>query len=70
MANGAGQPVMTPHIVCCPFAKQLLDAGVDLAMVARFLGPERLETTGSYTQADARSLEGAVQYLGADAVRR
>lgn len=66
-ARRAGLPAVTPHVLRHTFAKQVLDAGEDLATVQRLLGHERLETTAIYTQPTARDLEHAVRRLEADA---
>jgi site-specific recombinase XerD len=58
---------VTPHVLRHTFAKQVLDAGEDLATVQRLLGHERLETTAIYTHPTARDLETAVRRLEADA---
>lgn len=58
---------MTPHVLRHTFAKQVLDAGGDLATVQRLLGHERLETTAIYTQPTAHDLEAAVRRLEVDA---
>ena len=47
-------------------AKQVLDAGANLATVSRLLGHERLETTAIYTQPTAHDLEAAVRRLERD----
>lgn len=66
-ARRAGLPEVTPHVLRHTFAKQVLDAGEDLATVQRLLGHERLETTAIYTQPTARDLEDAVRRLEVDA---
>jgi site-specific recombinase XerD len=66
-AQRAGLPEVTPHVLRHTFAKQVLDAGEDLATVQRLLGHERLETTAIYTHPTARDLEAAVRRLEADA---
>jgi site-specific recombinase XerD len=66
-AQRAGLSAVTPHILRHSFAKQVLDAGADLATVARLLGHERLETTAIYTQPTAQDLEAAVRRLERDA---
>lgn len=66
-AHRAGLPEVTPHVLRHTFAKQVLDAGEDLATVQRLLGHERLETTAIYTHPTARDLEAAVRRLEADA---
>ena len=48
------------------FAKQVLDAGADLATVSRLLGHERLEMTAIYTQPTTHDLEAAVRRLERD----
>jgi integrase/recombinase XerD len=65
-AQRAGLPDVTPHILRHSLAKQILDAGEDLATVQRLLGHERLETTAIYTQPTARDLEQAVRRLEAE----
>ncbi len=66
-AQRAGVSAVTPHILRHSFAKQVLDAGADLATVSRLLGHERLETTAIYTQPTAQDLEAAVRRLERDA---
>jgi integrase/recombinase XerC len=68
-ARRAGLPGVTPHTLRHSFAKGVLDAGADLATVARLLGHERLETTAIYTQPTAQDLEAAVRRLERDADR-
>jgi site-specific recombinase XerD len=65
-ARRAGLSAVTPHILRHSFAKQVLDAGADLATVSRLLGHERLETTAIYTQPTAHDLEAAVRRLERD----
>ncbi|HEV2460905.1 MAG TPA: tyrosine-type recombinase/integrase [Ktedonobacterales bacterium] len=65
-AQRAGLSGVTPHILRHSFAKQILDAGEDLATVSRLLGHERLETTAIYTEPTARDLEEAVRRLERD----
>ena len=66
-ARRAGLRAVTPHILRHSFAKQVLDAGADLATVSRLLGHARLETTAIYTQPTAHDLEAAVRRLERDA---
>jgi len=66
-ARRAGLSEVTPHILRHSFAKQVLDAGADLATVSRLLGHERLETTAIYTQPTAHDLEAAVRRIERDA---
>jgi site-specific recombinase XerD len=54
------------HILRHSFAKQILNAGEDLATVSRLLGHERLETAAIYTQPTAHDLEEAVRRLERD----
>ena len=54
---------MTPRMLHHTFAKDVLDAGEDLATVQRLLGQERLETTAINTRPTARDLEDAVRRL-------
>ncbi len=68
-ARRAGLSEVTPHILRHSFAKQVLDAGADLATVSRLLGHERLETTAIYTQPTTHDLEAAVRRLERDADR-
>ena len=68
-ARRAGLEGVTPHTLRHSFAKGVLDAGADLATVARLLGHERLETTAIYTQPTAQDLETAVRRLERDADR-
>jgi site-specific recombinase XerD len=62
-ARQAGLTDVTPHVLRHSFAKQALDAGVDLVAVATLLGHQRLETTAIYTKPSARDLEKAVARL-------
>jgi len=57
-ARRAGLGEVTPHTLRHSFAKQVLDAGADLAMVSRLLGHERLETTAIYNPAYRTRLGG------------
>lgn len=65
-ARRAGLAGVTPHILRHSFAKQILDAGEDLATVARLLGHGRLETTAIYTEPTAHGLDEAVRRLERD----
>jgi site-specific recombinase XerD len=65
-AQRAGLAGVTPHILRHSFAKQILDAGEDLATVSRLLGHERLETTAIYTEPTTHDLDEAVRHLERD----
>jgi len=52
-----------PHVIRHTTAQHLLEAGVDLATIALWLGHERLETTHQYIEADLAIKERALQKL-------
>ena len=54
---------VSPHVVRHATAMHLLQAGVDLATIALWLGHERLETTHLYLEADVEMKERALQHL-------
>jgi integrase/recombinase XerC len=54
---------LTPHVCRHTFAKNLVDIGVGLEMVAALLGYANLNTTRLYTTPDERDLEKAVERL-------
>jgi len=62
-ARGSRQPVcpslrgkrVTPHVLRHAAAMELLQGGVDRAVIALWLGHESVETTQIYLDADARS---------------
>ncbi len=63
---------VSPHVIRHTTAMHLLQAGVDLATIALWLGHERLETTHLYLEADLALKERALQRLaplGPDARR-
>ena len=54
---------VSPHIVRHTTAMHLLQAGVDMATIALWLGHERLETTHHYIEADLQLKERALRKL-------
>jgi len=54
---------MSPHIIRHTTAMHLLQAGVDLATIALWLGHESLETTHVYVEADLAMKERALEQL-------
>ena len=54
---------LSPHVVRYTTAMRLLQAGVDVATIALWLGHERLETTHQYVEADLRLKEGVLRTL-------
>lgn len=54
---------VSPHVIRHATAMHLLQAGVDLATIALWLGHERLETTHMYVEADLALKEQALQKL-------
>lgn len=54
---------VSPHVIRHSTAMHLLQAGVDLATIALWLGHERLETTHLYLEADLKMKERALQHL-------
>ena len=51
-ATAAGLKAVTPHVLRHTAAMQLLHAGVDIAVIALWLGHEKTETTQIYLHAD------------------
>jgi len=58
-----GKPA-SPHVIRHTTAMHLLQAGVDPATIALWLGHERLETTHMYVEADLAMKEQALEKLG------
>ena len=54
---------VSPHVIRHTTAMHLLQAGVDLATIALWLGHEQLETTHLYLDADISMKERALQHL-------
>jgi integrase/recombinase XerD len=54
---------VTPHVVRHTTAMHLLQAGVDIATIALWLGHESIETTHVYLQADLAMQEKALEKL-------
>jgi integrase/recombinase XerD len=54
---------ISPHVIRHTTAMHLLQAGVDMATMALWLGHERLETTHRYLQADLAMKEKALEKL-------
>jgi len=54
---------ITPHVISYTTALHLLQAGVDIATIALWLGYERIETTRVYLQADLTMHERALEKL-------
>jgi site-specific recombinase XerD len=58
-----GRKRVTPHVLRHTAAMQLRHAGVDLSVIALWLGHESIETTQIYLDADLESREAAVSRL-------
>jgi integrase/recombinase XerD len=58
-----GEKHVTPHVLRHTAAMQLRQAGVDLSVIALWLGHESLDTTQIYLQADLASRETALSRL-------
>ena len=58
-----GNRPITPHLIRHTTATHLLQAGVDIATIALWLGHESIETTHVYLEADLETKEQALQKL-------
>lgn len=58
-----GTRAITPHLVRHTTATHLLQAGVDIATIALWLGHETIDTTHMYLEADLATKERALQKL-------
>jgi site-specific recombinase XerD len=54
---------VSPHVIRHTTAMHLLQAGVDIAVIALWLGHESIETTHGYLEADLKLKEKALQKL-------
>jgi len=54
---------VSPHVIRHTTAMHLLQAGVDIAVIALWLGHESIETTHVYLEADLATKERALQKL-------
>ena len=54
---------ISPHVIRHTTAMHLLQAGVDIATIALWLGPESIDTTHVYLQADLARQEQALEKL-------
>ena len=54
---------VTPHVVRHTTALHLLQAGVDIAVIALWLGHESIETTHGYVEADLEMKQRALEKL-------
>jgi len=63
---------VTPHVVRHTSAMALLQAGVDMAVIALWLGHESIETTHIYVEADLATKERALERIAPEngSVRR
>lgn len=58
-----GRHRITPHLIRHTTATHLLQAGVDLAVIAMWLGHESIETTHQYMEADLELKQKALQSI-------
>lgn len=61
---------VSPHTIRHTTAMHLLQSGVDLSVIAMWLGHESIQTTHQYLKADLESKRRALDHLRAPAVRR
>jgi hypothetical protein len=62
---GSRQEEVTPHVIRHTSAMHLLQAGVDIAVIALWLGHESIETTHGYVEADLEMKQRALEKLTA-----
>jgi integrase/recombinase XerD len=60
---------VSPHTIRHTTAMHLLQSGVELAMIAMWLGHESIQTTHQYLDADLESKKKALEYLESPRVR-
>ena len=61
---------VSPHTIRHTTAMHLLQSGVDLSVIAMWLGHENIQTTHQYLDADLESKRQALAYLEPPRVRR
>ena len=61
---------LSPHTVRHTTAMHLLQSGVDLSVIAMWLGHEDLETTHQYLDADLETKKRALDRLPSPAIRK
>ena len=54
---------VTPHIICHTTVKHLLQSGVDISIIALWLGYESIAMTHTYVEADLAIKEVALSKL-------
>jgi site-specific recombinase XerD len=65
-----GKIHLSPHTIRHTTAMHLLQSGVDLSVIAMWLGHEDLETTHKYLDADLETKKRALDRLPSPAARR
>lgn len=60
-----GNKRLSPHLIRHTTATHLLQSGVDISVIALWLGHESIETTHQYVEADLRTKEKALEKLPA-----
>ena len=61
---------VSPHTIRHTTAMHLLQSGIDLTVIAMWLGHESIETTHQYLDADLETKRRALAHLKPPAVRR
>ncbi|MBA3541213.1 MAG: tyrosine-type recombinase/integrase [Deltaproteobacteria bacterium] len=61
---------LSPHTIRHTTAMHLLQSGVDLSVIAIWLGHESIGTTHQYLDADLETKKGALEHLTAPTIRR